>query len=162
MENLAFFQQVLGDELGRFRGVLAAVPAGKLDFKPEPKARSAGELVGHLLGHVQDSIELLDAGVIHHRMIVPYDDHAHALRIFEASYAELQEKLETKGAQTWTTPADFKFGEHVIAHAPGQALMWMLFFDSIHHRGQLSTYLRPMGGKVPSIYGPSADTQKGS
>ena len=35
----------------------------------------------------------------------------------------------------------------------------MLFFDAIHHRGQLSAYLRPMGGKVPSIYGPSADTR---
>jgi uncharacterized damage-inducible protein DinB len=30
----------------------------------------------------------------------------------------------------------------------------------VHHRGQLSTYLRPMGGKVPAIYGPSADTNE--
>jgi len=35
--------------------------------------------------------------------------------------------------------------------------LWGFLFDCIHHRGQLSTYLRPMGGKVPSIYGPSAD-----
>ncbi len=35
--------------------------------------------------------------------------------------------------------------------------VWGFLFDAIHHRGQLSTYLRPMGGKVPSIYGPSAD-----
>jgi uncharacterized damage-inducible protein DinB len=41
---------------------------------------------------------------------------------------------------------------------PRQGLAWMLMLDAIHHRGQLSTYLRPMGGKVPSIYGPSADT----
>jgi uncharacterized damage-inducible protein DinB len=37
-------------------------------------------------------------------------------------------------------------------------MMWFFFFDIIHHRGQLSTYVRPMGGAVPSIYGPSADT----
>jgi uncharacterized damage-inducible protein DinB len=37
----------------------------------------------------------------------------------------------------------------------------MLMLDAIHHRGQLSTYLRPMGGKVPSIYGPSGDTAMG-
>jgi uncharacterized damage-inducible protein DinB len=37
--------------------------------------------------------------------------------------------------------------------------MWDFFFDAIHHRGQLSTYLRPMGGTVPSIYGPSADSK---
>jgi MFS family permease len=36
-------------------------------------------------------------------------------------------------------------------------LLWLAFFDVVHHRGQLSTYVRPMGGKVPSIYGPSAD-----
>ena len=42
--------------------------------------------------------------------------------------------------------------------APSQALMWMLFLDAVHHRGQLSTCIRPMGGKVPAIYGPSADT----
>ena len=35
--------------------------------------------------------------------------------------------------------------------------LWYLFFDAIHHRGQLSTYIRPMGGQVPSIYGPSGD-----
>jgi hypothetical protein len=35
--------------------------------------------------------------------------------------------------------------------------VWGFLFDEVHHRGQLSTYLRPMGGKVPSIHGPSAD-----
>jgi uncharacterized damage-inducible protein DinB len=37
--------------------------------------------------------------------------------------------------------------------------LWFILFDAIHHRGQLSAYLRPMGGKVPSIYGPSADSK---
>jgi uncharacterized damage-inducible protein DinB len=36
-------------------------------------------------------------------------------------------------------------------------LLWIALFDFVHHRGQLSSYIRPMGGKVPSIYGPSAD-----
>ena len=38
-------------------------------------------------------------------------------------------------------------------------IAWGFLFDAIHHRGQLSTYLRAMGAKVPSIYGPSADTK---
>jgi len=38
-------------------------------------------------------------------------------------------------------------------------MAWGFLFDAIHHRGQLSTYLRAMGAKVPSIYGPSADTK---
>ena len=55
--------------------------------------------------------------------------------------------------------AEFRVGDRIIATAPTEALTWMLFLDAVHHRGQLSTYIRPMGGKVPSIYGPSADTQ---
>jgi uncharacterized damage-inducible protein DinB len=35
--------------------------------------------------------------------------------------------------------------------------LWLMLMDSIHHRGQLSVYIRPAGGKVPSIYGPSGD-----
>ena len=37
--------------------------------------------------------------------------------------------------------------------------VWDFFHDAIHHRGQLTTYIRPMGGKVPGVYGPSADTR---
>lgn len=40
---------------------------------------------------------------------------------------------------------------------PTMEFLWFLLCDQIHHRGQLSVYLRLAGGKVPSIYGPSAD-----
>jgi uncharacterized damage-inducible protein DinB len=40
---------------------------------------------------------------------------------------------------------------------PLGAFLWMLLFDAIHHRGQLSAYIRPMGGKVPGVYGASGD-----
>lgn len=39
-------------------------------------------------------------------------------------------------------------------------MLWGFLFDMVHHRGQLSAYIRPMGGKVPSIYGPSADSEQ--
>ena len=47
-------------------------------------------------------------------------------------------------------------GQEVMSES-GSGYAWGFFFDIIHHRGQLSTYLRPMGAKVPQIYGPSAD-----
>src|SRR5689334_7291005 len=47
-------------------------------------------------------------------------------------------------------------GNHPQGHVGG--LLWIALFDAVHHRGQLSAYIRPMGGKVPSIYGPSADS----
>jgi uncharacterized damage-inducible protein DinB len=51
-------------------------------------------------------------------------------------------------------PIDF-FGNML----PAVVILSIMVRHSVHHRGQLSTYLRPMGGKVPPIYGPSADTQ---
>jgi len=48
--------------------------------------------------------------------------------------------------------------DEVLA-ATGFELAWGVLFDLIHHRGQLSTYLRPMGSTVPAIYGPSADEE---
>jgi uncharacterized damage-inducible protein DinB len=41
--------------------------------------------------------------------------------------------------------------------SPGHEMAWGFLLDQIHHRGQLTTYLRPMGSTVPAIYGPSAD-----
>lgn len=59
----------------------------------------------------------------------------------------------------WNGEGQFFAGDHLVMEAPCQQLAWMFFFDAIHHRGQLSTYLRPMGSRVPAIYGPSADDQ---
>ena len=44
-----------------------------------------------------------------------------------------------------------------MADCPVSEVLWLMLMDSVHHRGQLSVYLRMVGGKVPSIYGPSAD-----
>ena len=54
-------------------------------------------------------------------------------------------------------PSKLHVGGALIMEQPLGAFLWYLFFDAIHHRGQLSAYIRPMGGKVPSIYGPSGD-----
>ncbi len=50
-------------------------------------------------------------------------------------------------------------GQPLPENAGQVQLAWMMLLDSIHHRRQLSTYLRPMGSKVPAIYGPSADDE---
>jgi hypothetical protein len=52
----------------------------------------------------------------------------------------------------------FMVGEHVAFEAPLGATAWVLLLDMIHHRSQLSSYIRPMGGKHPGIYGPSGDS----
>ena len=53
-------------------------------------------------------------------------------------------------------------GDYLIMNAPVEQLSWLMFFDAIHHRGQLSTHFRPVGRPVPSLYGPSADGAAGN
>jgi uncharacterized damage-inducible protein DinB len=159
VSNQAFFEQTVAAESDRFYNVIAALPADKLDYRHDPRSRSAAEIVRHLLGHFQDLGELLDDGVVHHRGQVPFETLPDALKLLDESVRELTSKLKTVTDDSWATPADFYIGGRSVMTAPRQAVAWMLFLDAIHHRGQLSTLIRPMGGKVPSIYGPSADTQ---
>jgi uncharacterized damage-inducible protein DinB len=112
-----------------------------------------------MIGHVQDVVELATDGVINHRNEVPFRTLDEALRLFDDAYEEMQAKLLVLDAQGWSRPADFKFGDYLIMTAPVEQLSWLMLFDSIHHRGQLTTHFRPTGRPVPSLYGPSADEE---
>ena len=75
----------------------------------------------------------------------------------DRSHRELVERVGTLDDAAWERPVHLYFGDQLALEQPLGEFMWGILFDTIHHRGQLSAYLRPMGGKVPSIYGPSAD-----
>lgn len=76
---------------------------------------------------------------------------------FQRHHAALAHRLEALDDGGWQRTGKFFENGHLIIEATMGELLWLFLFDAIHHRGQLSTYIRPMGGKVPSIYGPSAD-----
>ena len=128
MTNREFFLQCRSIDIPLFVRVFNAVPTDELDWRPDPKARTARELIGHLIGHEQDVVELLGSG-----------------EMADAAWDDV--------------PAKFLHESTVIMEMPRRDMGWLMWFDCIHHRGQLSTYLRPMGSKVPGIYGPSADDQ---
>ena len=158
MTNREFFLQRRSMEAGMFEKVFNAVPGDKLDWQPEPKARTARALIGHLIGHEQDLGELLESGEIHHRNQVQFSDVAAAVTLYRQACQDVDAKLKALDDETWDGgPGKFWVENDVIMEAPRRDLGWLLLCDSIHHRGQLSTYLRPMGSKVPAIYGPSAD-----
>lgn len=77
---------------------------------------------------------------------------------YERDHEALAAQLRTLDDDEWTSQAWMVRGtqELLLRNTVG-GLLWLALFDAVHHRGQLSTYIRPMGGKVPSIYGPSAD-----
>lgn len=157
MSTPAFLYGLLTNERPLFLKVVKAIPADRLDFTPHPKSRTARQLVGHLIGHWQDLVELFDDGVIHHRNQVPVETLDEGLARLDESCGDALERIAAADEASWETPAKFLAGEHLVAEAPRGQLAWLLFLDAVHHRGQLSTYLRPMGGRCPGIYGPSAD-----
>ena len=77
---------------------------------------------------------------------------------YEQHHRALAEKLADLDDVTWNRSAWLIRGEQeVMLKDTVGGILWIALFDAVHHRGQLSTYIRPMAGKVPSIYGPSAD-----
>jgi hypothetical protein len=77
----------------------------------------------------------------------------------EQHHVTLLERLYGLDHETWNHSAWLIQGEQeIILRDSIGRLLWIALFDAVRHGGQLSAYIRPMGGKVPSIYGPSADS----
>ena len=80
-----------------------------------------------------------------------------SVALFQKNAGAVEKRLDGLSDAAWEKKAQFLMGGNVAWEAPLGEMLLGFLFDAIHHRGQLSTYLRPMGAKVPSIYGPSAD-----
>jgi uncharacterized damage-inducible protein DinB len=161
MSSLPFFKNLVAQEKGVFSRVAGAVLEEGLDYRPDPKARSSRELLEHLIGHNLDIVELMQDGVIHHRNQVPIESAEDGVRQLDASFDAAVRALDSIGDEEWGQTGTFMLGEEVIMTGPYEQIAWMMFLDAVHHRGQLSTHLRPMGSRVPAMYGPSADDPGG-
>lgn len=162
MSNREFFLHLCTSEFPRFLGVLQATPGDQLEYRPHPRSRSGHQLVAHLIAHEVDLCELADTGVVNHRGEIPFATIEQASQIYREAHESLTASLAALDDAGWESMGQFVINGTVIMEASRRDLAWMMLFDAVHHRGQLSTYLRPMGGTVPSIYGPSADTMTAS
>ena len=156
MTNLEFCIARRKAEQPAFLRVLKAVPGGKLDYRPDPKSRTAAELAWMLAAEEASLLSLLETGDIHWKEEKP-PSLEQIVATYERSANAVNEKLAKLDDAGWQKKGRFLMGGAAVWEDTVEQMMWGMLFDSIHHRGQLSTYLRPMGGKVPSIYGPSAD-----
>ena len=82
---------------------------------------------------------------------------AEIVAVYDARHEELTERMKKVPASQWEKRMPFTFQGQEVMNETGYENGWITLFDQVHHRGQLSTYLRPMGSTVPQIYGPSAD-----
>jgi len=76
---------------------------------------------------------------------------------YEKAHAALVERLKQTPEAELNQTVKFMTGPKQMGDMRKMDVLWFMLMDSVHHRGQLSVYLRMADGKVPSIYGPSAD-----
>jgi uncharacterized damage-inducible protein DinB len=91
----------------------------------------------------------------------PPQSYRTMLAQFEGLSTALSNKLACFSQAQWEQTGRLRIGSQVVLEKTVGEILWLFHFDLIHHRGQLTTYLRPMGSKVPSIYGKSGDAEAG-
>jgi uncharacterized damage-inducible protein DinB len=151
-----FFLERFKAERPTFLRVINAVPMDRRDYTPNERSATAEGLIWKLTSELQTCLD----AVVDHKGDWGMTAGPSMEEMIER-YRRISDELETRVTKMtedeWMQTAKFYFnGQFVYDQPVGQAL-WFVLFDAIHHRGQLTTYLRPMGSKVPSIYGPSAD-----
>ena len=157
MNEREFFIARRESESGTFTRVLDALPKARFDYRPHERSQSAKDLVWTLALESRACCDLIESGRIDWRHQDAPDDVDEVLSAFHGSYKALTERAAKLDDAAWAKPVKFYMDGTLMQEPPLGTFLWYLFFDAIHHRGQLSTYIRPMGGKVPSIYGPSGD-----
>ena len=151
-----YYKECFEAEKPKFVRVIKAVPPEQAGYRPHPRSTSAGDLVWLLASELHDACALVERGEVSY-VARPAPTIPESITVFEKNAAELETRIAKVDDATWDSKARFLVDEKVIWETSLGDMLFGFLFDAIHHRGQLSSYLRPMGAKVPSIYGPSAD-----
>jgi len=147
----------LKNESRTTRSVLAAVPSENLDYRPEPSAKSAEELFRHIANADNWFVKSVVDGVfVPGSLKIPEDvkTPGEIVEWYANEYGKNFEAVTKMSGDELIRVMDFRgfFSNQAFT------FLQMGLLHTVHHRGQLSTYLRPMGGKVPAIYGESYDS----
>lgn len=134
--------------------VIAAIPDAASSFKPDPSARTAKELAWHI---ANTDVQFMDGiADLNFKMETPENKpqtSAEVVAWYDENMKRGAARVAALTGDQLITPVEF-FG---VFNLPAVMYLGFLNNHSIHHRGELATYLRPMGSKVPSIYGGSYD-----
>jgi len=156
MTNREFYLQRREAEFPAFMNVLKALPPDQLRYRPHERSPSAEQIVWTLARELKACIGAAKDGKAEMENIPP-PPLAEMLAMYERWSKELIDAVSKVDDEGWDRKAQGIYQGKVVMEQPLGIFLWFILFDAIHHRGQLAAYLRPMGGKVPSIYGPSAD-----
>jgi uncharacterized damage-inducible protein DinB len=150
-------------EMAKTRSYLERVPDGNFDWVPHPKSMKLGRLATHLAefpnwaSNILTKTELDIAGPDSTGAHV-LPSRAEVLKHFEAGLKEARGVLANAKDADWSVSWSLKAGPHVLWSLPRIAVFrGFVFSHMIHHRGQLSVYLRLNNVALPPLYGPTAD-----
>ena len=156
MEERALFLQFWDKEAAATRKVISRIPEGS-DYRPDPKSRTAREIAWLIVREETVLADGLEKGTLEWQELPAPGSVKDVLSAYDKQHDAATKKLKALSAATWERKVPFMFQGQEVMNETASGNAWGFLFDIIHHRGQLSTYLRPMGSTVPQIYGPSAD-----
>lgn len=157
MDEKALFLKFWEREAPATRKVISRIPEEKSDYRPEPKARTARDIAWLIVMEEKVLVEGLEKGTVEWKDFPTPATVEEILATYDQNHEDFTKRLYAIDGEVWGKEFRFVYGDFEISRGTGYHFGWEFLFDSVHHRGQLSTYLRPMGSTVPSIYGPSAD-----
>jgi uncharacterized damage-inducible protein DinB len=158
MTEKDYFTSTHGRECSTTYNLLKAFPADQLDLRPSPKSRSARELAFTLANQELFFKQAVD-GAIDFSLFAnqPPATLDEIIGVLGKNHQAVDESLANATIEDLNKMINF--GGHDMRRLDA---LWANQFDIVHHRGQFSVYLRLAGGTMPSIYGPTADSQPAS
>jgi uncharacterized damage-inducible protein DinB len=156
MDQKALFLKFWENEAVATRKVISRIPEGS-DYRPDPKSRTAREIAWLIVREETVLAEGLERGTLEWAELPAPATMKEILEAYDRNRANVMQKFQAIEPARWERRLPFMFNGQQVMNETGYDNAWGFLLDIIHHRGQLSTYLRPMGSTVPQIYGPSAD-----
>ena len=156
MDEKMLFLQFWDKEAAATRKVLSRIPEGS-SYRPDPKSRTAREIAWLIVREESVLADGLEKGTLEWQEVAAPGTMKEVLATYDKQHDSATKKLKSLSTANWERKVPFMFQGQEVMSESGSGNAWGFFLDIIHHRGQLSTYLRPMGSTVPQIYGPSAD-----
>lgn len=133
--------------------VLKAFPADQLEYRPHEKSRSAKEMMQTFIAEGVAMLQICEGAIDWTQVQGPDLTSAQELIVaFEGMMTQVADKIKATPEEDLLADMDW-----LNRKAPRIEALTSMLLDQVHHRGQMSVYIRLAGGKVPSIYGPSAD-----
>jgi len=138
--------------------VLKAYPGDKAGYKPAERSNTAMQTAWTLVISQSVTEPILTVPKLIPQPPPPAPaDWGTLVAKFEQAHKDASKRLTAMSDTVFQSPIELAVGKGVTAPVRRADALWMMLFDTVHHRGQLSVYLRATGAKVPSIYGPSGD-----